>query len=101
MTDEEICRHYRLAADKREAVTILADLNAAGTQDIRQALHRGGVKDVPGQRTRVALAPEKEEKVRKMLLAGETKSAAAQATGLGLRTVERIARRLPKNDMGG
>ena len=46
MTKEEICRDYRLAANKREQIKVLADLNACTKQQIADILIEGG-QEVP------------------------------------------------------
>lgn len=43
MSDSEIVRRYRNSLDPKKAVKILAQLNAAGPSDIREALARQGV----------------------------------------------------------
>ena len=42
MTSEEICRHYRLAADKRDDIVVLADLNMTSREEIERILTEGG-----------------------------------------------------------
>lgn len=46
MTKEEICRDYRLAANKREQIKVLADLNACTKQQIADILIEDG-QEVP------------------------------------------------------
>lgn len=46
MTKEEICRDYRLAANKREQIKILAELNACTKQQIADILIEDG-QEVP------------------------------------------------------
>lgn len=46
MTKEEICRDYKLAANKREQIKILADLNACTKQQIADILIEDG-QEVP------------------------------------------------------
>ena len=46
MTKEEICRDYRLAANKREQIKVLADLNACSKQEIADILIEDG-QEVP------------------------------------------------------
>jgi len=43
MTNEEICRHYTQAADRRKDISILADLNGTNTAAICAVLKKGGV----------------------------------------------------------
>lgn len=42
MSHEEICRHYRLAADKRDDIVVLADLNTMSREEIERILTEGG-----------------------------------------------------------
>lgn len=98
MTDEEICRHYRLAADKREAVAILADLNLAKQDEIREVLRRCGVTGVPAVRKWTLLKPEKEAQVRSLLKNGMSEGEVAKALKLAKKTVERVAERMRKDE---
>lgn len=98
MTDEEICRHYRLAADKREAVAILADLNLAKQDEIREVLRRCGVTGVPAVRKWTLLKPEKEAKVRSLLKDGMSEGEVAKALKLANKTVERVAEQMRKDE---
>ena len=58
MTVEEIVRAYREAADKKEQVQILADLNLCSRETIIRALIEGGVKpqELPRQRKKTESA---------------------------------------------
>ena len=98
MTDEEICRHYRLAADKREAVAILADMNLAKPDEIREVLRRCGVTGVPAARKWALLKPEKEARVRSLLKDGMSEDEVAKALKLAKRTVEQVAERMRKDE---
>ena len=98
MTDEEICRHYRLAADKREAVAILADLNLAKQDEIREVLRRCGVTGVPAVRKWTLLKPEKEARVRSLLKDGMSEDEVAKALKLAKKTVEQVAERMRKDE---
>ena len=42
MTDNEICRNYRAAKDKRAQIKILADMNCTTAEDIKKILAEGG-----------------------------------------------------------
>jgi hypothetical protein len=44
MTPEEICRAYRLAKNKANELTVLADLNQCGRKEILAILEAGGDK---------------------------------------------------------
>lgn len=46
MTKEEICRDYRLAANKRDQIKVLAELNACSKQKIAEMLIEDG-QEVP------------------------------------------------------
>ena len=98
MTDEEICRHYRLAADKREALNVLADLNATKPDEIREVLRRCGVTGVPAARKWALLKPEKEAQVRSLLKDGMSEDEVAKALKLAKRTVEQVAERMRKDE---
>lgn len=52
MTESEIVRNYREAKNKREQVTILADLNGCEKEEIIEILLRNGVdqKELPRKR---------------------------------------------------
>lgn len=41
-TQHPICRHYRLAADKKGDIIVLADLNMTSRETIRKILEEGG-----------------------------------------------------------
>ena len=43
MTAEEICRHYRMAKDKKGDIKVLADLNATNKDSIKAVLVAGGL----------------------------------------------------------
>lgn len=80
MTPEEIVRSYREAADKKEQVQILADLNLCSRETIRRVLIEGGVKpqELPRQRKKepsaVAAEVKAYEKDRKAALVNEALS---------------------------
>ena len=48
MTNEEIVRHYRQAADKAADIKVLADLNTTGKDEIIRTLENAGEK-IPGK----------------------------------------------------
>lgn len=69
MTNEEICRHYRLAADKRDDIVVLADLNMTSREEIERILTEGG-ELVPEERKqrrtyKTKRGAEIEERLRK------------------------------------
>lgn len=69
MTSEEICRHYRLAADKKGDIIVLADLNMTSRETIRKILEEGGEVVVRRKETSriygTTRGPEIEERLRK------------------------------------
>ena len=69
MTSEEICRHYRLAADKKGDIIVLADLNMTSRDTIRKILEEGGevvVRRKESSRTYgTTRGPEIERRLRK------------------------------------
>lgn len=64
MTENEIVRNYREAKNKREQVTILADLNRCEKEEIVDILLKNGVdqKELPRKR-KPRKKPEEEKKV--------------------------------------
>lgn len=69
MTSEEICRHYRLAADKKGDIIVLADLNMTSRETIREILEEAGEVVVSRKKTSrkygTTRGPEIEKRLRK------------------------------------
>lgn len=69
MTSEEICRHYRLAADKKGDIIVLADLNMTSRDTIRKILEEAGEVVVSRKKTSrkygTTRGPEIEKRLRK------------------------------------
>lgn len=60
MTTNEIVRMYKEAADKKNQITILADMNLCSTDDIRAELIKGGIdpRTLPRKRRKPGEAAE-------------------------------------------
>ena len=70
MTDEEIARSYRLAADPWGQISVLADLNTTTRRDIINALRRQGVNPFerrPGN-TKLTLNPDEADVLFEILV---------------------------------
>lgn len=97
MTDEEICRHYRLSADKRDAIQVLADLNATDRYSIREVLGRAGLTKPLKPRVEKNLPKNNAEMARqidRMLREGMTQYDIADTLGCTRETVKRHAKQL-------
>ena len=75
MTNEEICRHYRLAKDKRNDIKVLADLNQTDQASIRALLCDEGVlepdKPIQGRKPR-SRKPKLGEQIAVLYSQGKT-----------------------------
>lgn len=58
MTNGDIARSYRQAANKRQQIEILAELNACDPKKIRHILLQEGVDYLPEERKKRTLSPE-------------------------------------------
>lgn len=72
MTSEEICRHYRLAADKKGDIIVLADLNMTSRDTIRKILEEGGEVVVRRKETSRTYGTTRGPEIEKRLRKGQT-----------------------------
>ena len=99
MTAEEICRHYRLALDPRNDITVLAELNLCDKKDIIALLQRNGVAVNP-KHIRAGQSPKCNlEYIRKLHSTGMNDKEMAEAAGVKPGTILRYRQvlGLPRN----
>ena len=88
---EEIVRSYRMAADPKKQIKVLAELNACSVKEIRQVLVGEGVlpreTEVPEEPKKAARKRFDEETARMLYEEGLDDAAIAKATGMTAHTV--------------
>lgn len=82
MTSEEICRHYRMAADKKGDIIILADLNMTSRETIRKILEEGGEVVVRRKETSRTYGTTRGPEIEKRLRKGQTVEHIARNMGM-------------------
>lgn len=82
MTSEEICRHYRLAADKKGDIIVLADLNMTSRDTIRKILEEGGEVVVRRKETSRTYGTTRGPEIEKRLRKGQTVEHIARNMGM-------------------
>ena len=82
MTSEEICRHYRLAADKKGDIIVLADLNMTSRDTIRKILEEGGEVVVRRKETSRMYGTTRGPEIEKRLRKGQTVEHIARNMGM-------------------
>lgn len=82
MTSEEICRHYRLAADKKGDIIVLADLNMTSRDTIRKILEEGGEVVVRRKETSRTYGPTRGPEIEERLRKGQTVEHIARNMGM-------------------
>ena len=98
MTSEEICRHYRLAADKGADIAVLADLNMTSRKVIRQVLEESGEELPPQRKTRRAYKTSRGAEIAERLRRGEDVETIARRMKMKEESVERWIRENSKED---
>ena len=98
MSREEICRHYRLAADKGADIAVLADLNMTSRKVIRQVLEEGGEELPPQRKTRRAYTTSRGAEIAERLRRGEDVETIARRMKMKEESVERWIRENSKED---
>lgn len=99
MTDEEICRDYRLAKNKANQITVLADQNQCNRKEIIAVLLENGEKvdkrliGHPNPRKSEQAAPVKRPKAKKISLTAD------EAGALGRFLEDALPERLPKMEL--
>ena len=87
----EIVRSYRMAADPKKQIKVLAELNACSVKEIRQVLVGEGVlpreTEIPGEPKKAAKKRFDEETARMLYEEGLDDAAIAKATGMTAHTV--------------
>ena len=87
----EIVRSYRMAADPKKQIKVLAELNACSVKEIRQVLVGEGVlpreTEIPGEPKKAAKKRFDEETARTLYEEGLDDAAIAKATGMTAHTV--------------
>lgn len=87
----EIVRSYRMAADPKKQIKVLAELNACSVKEIRQVLVGEGVlpreTEVPEEPKKAAKKRFDEETARMLYEEGLDDAAIAKATGMTAHTV--------------
>lgn len=87
----EIVRSYRMAADPKKQIKVLAELNACSVKEIRQVLVGEGVlpreTEVPEEPKKAARKRFDEETARMLYEEGLDDAAIAKATGMTAHTV--------------
>ncbi len=63
MDTGEIRRQYKYAKDKKKCISILAELNACGTDRIIEIIHAGSEKESASGKAPVEWSPSPEQKV--------------------------------------
>lgn len=88
---EEIVRSYRMAADPKKQIKVLAELNACSVKEIRQVLVGEGVlpreTEIPEEPKKAARKRFDEAVARMLYEEGLDDAAIAKATGMTARTV--------------
>ena len=82
MTSEEICRHYRLAADKKGDIIVLADLNMTSRDTIRKILEEGGEVVVRRKESSRTYGTTRGPEIEKRLRKGQTVEHIARNMGM-------------------
>lgn len=98
MTSEEICRHYRLAANKSEDIVVLADLNMTSRDVIRGVLERAGEIVAPKKKTSRVYGTTRGPEIEKRLRKGQSIEHIARNLDIKRETVEKWIR---ENGMEG
>lgn len=99
MSREEICRHYRLAADKGADIAVLADLNMTSRKVIRQVLEEGGEELPPQRKTSRAYKTSRGAEIAERLRRGEDVETIARRMKMKEESVERWIRENSKEDL--
>ena len=89
MTSEEICRHYRLAANKSEDIVVLADLNMTSRDVIREILKRSGENVAPTKKTSRVYGTTRGPEIEKRLRKGQSIDHIARNMDIKRETVEK------------
>ena len=89
MTSEEICRHYRLAANKSEDIVVLADLNMTSRDVIREILKRSGENVAPTKKTSRVYGTNRGPEIEKRLRKGQSIDHIARNMDIKRETVEK------------
>ena len=99
MSREEICRHYRLAADKRDDIVVLAELNIMSREEIEKILTDGG-EQLPKERERKRTYTTKRgAEIAERLRRGEDVETIARRMQIKKESVERWIRENSKEDL--
>ena len=98
MSREEICRHYRLAADKGADIAVLADLNMTSRKVIRQVLEESGEELPPQRKTSRAYKTSRGAEIAERLRRGEDVETIARRMKMKEESVERWIRENSKED---
>ncbi len=98
MINEEICRHYTQAADKKKDISILADLNTTNEAAIRAVLKKGGVlEEKPDKRQESGKRVGRfDEKIESLLSEGFSSKDIAARVGCSLQTVYNFQSKMKK-----
>ena len=89
MTSEEICRHYRLAANKSEDIVVLADLNMVSRGVIREILEKAGEIVAPPKKTSRVYGTTRGPEIEKRLRKGQSIDHIARNMDIKRETVEK------------
>ncbi len=98
MTNEEICRHYTQAADKRKDISILADLNITNEAAIRAVLKKGAVlEEKPDKRQGSGKKGGRfDKKIEPLLSEGFSSRDIAARVGCSVQTVYNFQNKMKK-----
>ena len=87
MSNEEICRHYRLAADKRDDIHVLADLNTMSREEICRILEEGGETIPEAPKTKRTYETKRGAEIEERLRKGQSVEHIARNMGMTERGV--------------
>lgn len=99
MSNEEICRHYRLAADKRDDIKVLADLNTISREEVRRILEEGGETIPEAPKTRRTYNTKRGAEIEERLRKGQSVDHIARNMGMTERGVMAWIRSHGKEEM--
>lgn len=87
MSNEEICRHYRLAANKRDDIHVLADLNTMSREEICRILEEGGEPIPEAPKTKRTYNTKRGAEIEERLRKGQSVEHIAKNMGMTERGV--------------
>ena len=82
MSNEEICRHYRLAANKRDDIHVLADLNTMSREEICRILEEGGETIPEAPKTKRTYNTKRGAEIEERLRKGQSVEHIAKNMGM-------------------